>query len=307
MKQRMLQFMDDLTVFYGRHGAITRLRSMLSNRDTATQNGFPQDIPLDWAHQYLPELQLIDGSSRTTYIGNIMLLALRGSDREIAVKHRIAASMNLTNLASVEEQIGKFKFDVPFIGLLALIAVLRKQFTDQHSMDVIADNEALKMAFDSLETLKNILIEFVASGANSELHYRAFVLQLIDDIVNPQLVKLPSELALSRPAEQLAARDRARRPAHLAKGSSKKELTIQVCRNWLLNQCNFGQNCKYPHMCLVCPHGTAHRPNECKKFKIKNQLYTKNVVDKLRAELAALKAAAGEPSDSKSSKSKSKK
>ena len=300
----MLLYLDNISLF-GRSTAIDRLRKIIKDRTTANLANFPKNIPLEWARKYLPELQLIDGSSRTSYIGGVMFLAMRGSDREIAVKNKIALSMSLPNITTIENHIGEFKFDVPFIELFALVAILIKQIKDRASIDDIQNSESLKLAIDALESLKLLLLEFVACGANSEPNFRPFILQLIDDIVNPQLLSSPCKLLNSRPTLKLAARDRARRPNQ--KKTKNAKLTPQICKDFLLGSCSLGHNCTKPHMCLVCPHGTAHSLATCKKFLMKNHLFTKSYVDQRKAELAALKATTEAVSEKTATKTKSKK
>ena len=301
----MLIYLDNLTL-YGAN-AFERLRKIIRNRTTARREGFPDKIPLDWANKHLPELRLTDAVARKSYIGKVMLQSLRGTTHEDKIRGKIRLALNVDETVSLGEKMSVFKFNVPFIGLYAVVAVLHKKLIDDIANNETNNDPSLELAIDIIDTCKTLLLEFVASGANSELEFRPFILQLIDDCINPQSAEFPSELINSHPTVLLSCRDRAKRSKPLRAPKDPK-LTIQICKNYLLGSCKFGANCRQPHMCLVCPYGTAHSLAECKVFKVKNQLFTKSYVDKLKSDLAALKETANAAQEAKSvTKSKSKK
>ena len=306
-RSEMIKLLDDLAL-YGRTNAFEQLRRVVMGTDEAARrSGFPVDrIPLDWARGYLPALRLINGGSRVGYVGGVMCQALRGSPQEGVVRHKIALSLKCTP-GTIEENISEFKFDVPFSGLFALIAVLKKRLVDKVDLTVLRAARPLNEAIDVLTTLEQLILEFLAGGSNSELDFRPFVFQLIDDIVNPQLDMLPSTLLNHRPTLKLAARDRARRSGPRGIGANSDKVTQPICKAYLNGHCRFGAQCKLPHVCLHCPPGVVHPLSGCKKWRMKNKLFEKSYVDKLKAELAAYKNGESMNESRNSNKTKGKK
>ena len=302
--REMLLFLDNLSL-YGAN-PFEKLGKIIRSRSSARRAGFPDNIPLEWANKHLPELRLTDSVSRNAYIGKVMLHSLRGSAHETKIRSKIRLALNIDESIPIENKMNVFKFNVPFIGLYAIVAVLHKKLMNEITHD-FNSNPLLALAIDIIDTCKTLLLEFVASGANSEYEFRPFILQLIDDCVNPQSDKLPSQLFYDRPTVLLSAQERAKRGKSVRAPKDPK-LTVQICKNFLLGSCKYGANCRQPHMCLVCPYGTAHSLADCKTFKVRNHLFTKSYVEQLKRENASLKEAANAAQEAKPApKSKSKK